>query len=1143
MPKDRWPDWTLLRTQGRGRYVGAMLHVWNPHGAWWGEGDEKFFVDGEKFPSTFGTGTEDYFGYAWCHPGLFQRAFHCQTMTMKNRGHQSLLRWHIADNVPFQKSFEGTIEKYFRTKDRGTLYAATVCWYLSPDGVDPYGPVPVEHRKDYYATPPLMASGYRVIGTPPGHIYCQSTSLFPGVWQDDDHLLWANAKPGDKLEIALPVEKSGTYAVSAVLTKCSDYGIFQLTLDGKRTGEPIDLYDPRIHPTKPIPLGTHTLSAGEHTLGVEVVGTNPKARAHYIFGMDRVILATAPRAASVRVDSAAGAPRLLVNGQPVRARMFWGGPGGAPIPIGPKARLVSFEFKALEDEPARATMHLRFGKTHGEIVLDDITVTDLDTGRDVVPRCDFEGGPDAFARDWTFWPTGKQNTVGTTAVVPGIGRDGSAGLRVRLTAPKAGGWPDFHIYHHARLALVKGHRHRVTLWARADRERKMVCAFYRPGRVFTYLGGPPGRFESQIKLAANVEVNFVSFPCYMPWPRPGETADWRAADAACEQVLAANPKALLLPRIGMEPPWWWREKHSDDIMVWEDGPRARGVVVASPRYRQDAAERLTAIVAHLEERFGARMAGYHPCGQNTGEWFYQDTWKREFNGYSAGVRREWRRWLTRRYGNDTALREAWGDDAAALASAEVPTPTARRAAPAGIFRNPAAERSLIDFAEFQQEAMADCVCALARAVRQASKGRKLIVFFYGYVFEFTAVHNGAPTSGHYALRRVLDSPDIDVLCSPISYFDRGLGGSAPAMTAAESVALAGKMWLYEDDTSTYLSTGEPPGSRDRVKTLEDTNSQLVRNVAQCALRNFGTWWMDLTRTGWFNDPAMWAEMARLENLDEPLLRSPTPFRPEIAAVVDERSMLLAATGSSVVTRPGVYEARQSLARSGAPYGQYLLDDVLGSRVRAKLYVFLNAWQLSADQRKKLLAATRGSTRVWCYAPGYFDEYRPSLTAMRELTGFDLRPVSPDKAWAEPTAVGKGIGLAQAFGVQKAIKPLFAAHDVAGSETLATYPDGSVAVAMRQTDGGASVFVGAPGLTSELVRTVARKAGVHLFTQSDCNVYANGAFLALHACQDGPVKIDTGRPGPIRDVLIEQAIGRGPVVTLPLRRGQTRVLRY
>ena len=66
----------MLQTEGRGRFCGVMLHVWNPRGGWWGEGDEKFFVDGEKFPSTFGTGSEDYFGYAWCDPHLFQRAYH-----------------------------------------------------------------------------------------------------------------------------------------------------------------------------------------------------------------------------------------------------------------------------------------------------------------------------------------------------------------------------------------------------------------------------------------------------------------------------------------------------------------------------------------------------------------------------------------------------------------------------------------------------------------------------------------------------------------------------------------------------------------------------------------------------------------------------------------------------------------------------------------------------------------------------------------------------------------------------------------------------------------------------------------------------------------------------------------------------------
>jgi len=135
-------DWTMLKTSGRGRYCGVMLYIWNPRGGWWGEGDEKFFVDGEKFPSTFGTGSEDYFGYAWCNNKLFNEAYHNQTVSVMNNGcahptpiesggHIANNRFHIGDNIAFHKSFEGAIEKYFGN-ERLTRYACTSYWYQAP---------------------------------------------------------------------------------------------------------------------------------------------------------------------------------------------------------------------------------------------------------------------------------------------------------------------------------------------------------------------------------------------------------------------------------------------------------------------------------------------------------------------------------------------------------------------------------------------------------------------------------------------------------------------------------------------------------------------------------------------------------------------------------------------------------------------------------------------------------------------------------------------------------------------------------------------------------------------------------------------------------------------------------------------------
>ncbi len=287
-------DWPFLRTTGAGRFVGLMLHIWNPRGGWWGEGDEKFFVDGERFPSTFGTGSEDYFGYAWCDPGLFQNAFHNQTRNDgNNKGHVSVNRWHITDSIPFGKSFDGIIEKYYPNR-RPTLYAGVAYWYLAADGEDPYHPVPVDSRIGYwtpvetYKVPGVLeGEKLKILSKTRGNPHEQDISGFgEEKWSNDTQLWWIDAKPGDILELAVPVAKAGKYAISANLTKARDYGIVKLSLDGESLGAPIDLYNREVVPTGPINLGTHDLSAGERRLKIEITGANPAAVKAYMFGLD-----------------------------------------------------------------------------------------------------------------------------------------------------------------------------------------------------------------------------------------------------------------------------------------------------------------------------------------------------------------------------------------------------------------------------------------------------------------------------------------------------------------------------------------------------------------------------------------------------------------------------------------------------------------------------------------------------------------------------------------------------------------------------------------------------------------------------------------------------------------------------------------
>lgn len=292
--EDRKIDWTMLKTQGRGRFVGTMLHIWNPKGGWWGEGDEKFFVDGEKFPSSIGTGSEDYFGYAWSSPKLFTHAYHNQPVNENNRGHISVNRWHISDSVPFQQSFEGDIEHYFGPECR---YANTVYWYLAPDGNDPYQPVPADQRTGYYDKPKvtkvagaLEGEDLKVLEKTGGNAAPQDMSGYGGEWSGVSHLWWTGAKVGDKLTLAVPVKTAGKYEIKAQMTKARDYGIAQLYLDDQKLGAPIDFYHEGVIPTGVLSLGTMDLTAGDHKLTAEITGANDKADKAYMFGLDYVKL-------------------------------------------------------------------------------------------------------------------------------------------------------------------------------------------------------------------------------------------------------------------------------------------------------------------------------------------------------------------------------------------------------------------------------------------------------------------------------------------------------------------------------------------------------------------------------------------------------------------------------------------------------------------------------------------------------------------------------------------------------------------------------------------------------------------------------------------------------------------------------------
>ena len=148
-------DYTIIDSiKGKGHYIGTYM-VWGANNnGWWGEGEIKFFMDGdEKFPTICGTGTEDYFNgaYGFVQNNLYQNyttaysGFHAMKYETEIQGQQrfSMYRWHICDPIRFENDLKVTMQalgwrsngKYLALQDD---ISSVAYWYQTM----PFNPFP-----------------------------------------------------------------------------------------------------------------------------------------------------------------------------------------------------------------------------------------------------------------------------------------------------------------------------------------------------------------------------------------------------------------------------------------------------------------------------------------------------------------------------------------------------------------------------------------------------------------------------------------------------------------------------------------------------------------------------------------------------------------------------------------------------------------------------------------------------------------------------------------------------------------------------------------------------------------------------------------------------------------------------------------
>ncbi len=284
-------NYLLADIEGRGHYVGTIQSVYHVSPGWYGEGDDFFFIDGEKEPSLRGTGTEDYFCDAWGFRQQDGPFYGTPLWEGYNTGDRSTAyRFHIPDPVTFKKSLRVEIEhkgsqtfpdgKVDGFIERDDLMSSVALWYQ------------VEPHKRWPALPPgperlpfveqTLLVGWKAV--PAAKHSEQPVEVQPVGGATDGKQLWF--RPGEAqgwVEVSFNVTKEQTAELWLKTLHSWDYGIYRVKLDGKEVGT-FDLQNANITPT-PHRLGMKLLAAGEHTLRFECTGKSEKSKG-YLLGFD-----------------------------------------------------------------------------------------------------------------------------------------------------------------------------------------------------------------------------------------------------------------------------------------------------------------------------------------------------------------------------------------------------------------------------------------------------------------------------------------------------------------------------------------------------------------------------------------------------------------------------------------------------------------------------------------------------------------------------------------------------------------------------------------------------------------------------------------------------------------------------------------
>ncbi|MFA7183559.1 MAG: hypothetical protein WC082_01625 [Victivallales bacterium] len=600
-------------------------------------------------------------------------------------------------------------------------------------------------------------------------------------------------------------------------------------------------------------------------------------------------------------------------------------------------------------------------------------------------------------------------------------------------------------------------------------------------------------------------------------------------------ILKGDPEALIILRIGCPTSDEFIREYPDDLTKFNDGKIAHYTnpavgnpagrySFASTQWERYYAQALLELINHIRKaNYSKHVIGYFPTAGAYGQWLYWMDYNRHNYalGFSQAMRCSFKNYLKRKYGTNAGLQKAWNDPQVNFDTAAIPQKSEREQYDFGYFRNPATQQKTMDYYACLNREVGKRIIYLSRVIKKATGGKALVGYFYGALGCINYL-----SGGHSVFKQVLASPYVDFLSNPPGYENRGVGNDAPFPFVTASTKLHGKLWISEADTRTCFS-GPKQITCGAPENLQDSLAVLKRDFARIICAGVNGWWFEM-RPGWYDHPDILRLFSQMQNIGALSCKLERSSNCRIAVIADQESLLVCSSlflSKQILDRERVNE----LGRIGCMYDFFETDDIAKLDLgKYKLFIFLNAFSLSSAERDQLSRLLKRDNKVllWVYAPGLINPDscpQLSLANMESLTGMKFgylktrcgmdmkitnynhsltRKLVPSCTFGSHTRLITTDACGATPEKPRRLKPLAAKPqffvDDKEAITLARFLDsGKPGYAIKKFPGWTSVYVGSACIPANVLREVARFAGVHLYLEEDEIVYHNRSFLAVH----------------------------------------------